>query len=80
MVSASFRKITYGHEIWFPDLKIHAMRKLNSCQRIALLSIISTYRSVSTDALCVITGIVPIQIKLKYDVIKYETLKKVKKE
>lgn len=46
------KQITYGSEIWFNDLKSHALRKLSSCQRIGLMSIISTYRTVSTDALC----------------------------
>lgn len=66
------KQITYGYEVWFSDLKSHALLKLSSCQRIGLLSIISTYRSVSTDALCVITGVTPLHIKLKYDVLKYD--------
>lgn len=61
------KQITYGHEVWFADLHYHALRKLSSAQRLGLLSILSTYKSVSTDALCVLTGIVPIHIKLQFE-------------
>lgn len=68
------KQITYGSEIWFNDLKVHALMKLSSCQRIGLMSIISTYRSISTDALCVITGIIPLHIQLKYSSLKYNII------
>lgn len=68
------KQICYGFEIWFPDLHVHALRKLSSCQRLGLLSIISTYKTVSTDALCTLTGIPPIHIKLKHEFRKYETM------
>lgn len=68
------KQITYGSEIWFSDLKSHALMKLSSCQRIGLMSIISTYRTVSTDALCTITGIAPLHIQLKYNSLKYNTI------
>lgn len=68
------KQIVYGSEIWFNDLKCHALLKLSSCQRIGLMSIISTYRSVSTDALCVLTGIIPLHIHLKYNSLKYKII------
>lgn len=61
------KRILYGWEVWFPDLKIHAIRRLSSCQRSGLMSIIKAYRDVSTEALCVLAGIEPIYIKLKND-------------
>lgn len=68
------KQITYGSEVWFPKLHSHAERKLRSCQRLGLLSILSTYKTVSTEALCVITGIVPIMTKLKYETLKYNVI------
>lgn len=68
------KQITYGSEIWYNDLKSHALLKLSSCQRIGLMSIVSTYRSVSTDALCVLTGIIPLHIHLKYESLKYQVI------
>lgn len=58
------KQIVYGAEIWYPDLNSHGLRRLNSCQRLGLRTIIKTYRNVSTEALCVLTGVVPIQIYL----------------
>lgn len=60
------KQISYGAEAWYPDLDSHGLRKLSSCQRLGLLSIIKTYRNVSTDALCVLTGICPLHISLNY--------------
>lgn len=68
------KQITYGHEIWTGDLKSQALRKLSSCQRIGLLTILHTYRSVSTEALCVMSGVPPLHIKLKYNAQKYNVI------
>lgn len=72
------KQITYGFVCWFPDLRIHALRRLSSCQRIGLLSILNSYRSVSTDALCVLSGVPPISIDLKYRFLKFEMLNREK--
>lgn len=59
------KKITYGFEVWFDDLKSHGLRKLSSCQRVALLTVIRSYRTTSTDAICALAGIPPIHIDLR---------------
>lgn len=74
-LQAGFRKIwykavtekviTYGHRVWFEDLKISALKRLSSCQRIGLLFVIKSYRTVSTDALCTLAGIPPIHLELQ---------------
>lgn len=58
------KKITYGFEVWYPDLNVHGIRRLISCQRQGLLTILKPYRSISNDALCILAGIVPINILL----------------
>lgn len=55
-------QILYAFDSWYPYLNAHGKRKLKSIQRMALLGIIKTYRSISTDALCILTGIIPIDI------------------
>lgn len=59
------KQIAYGSEVWFRDLNSHGIRRLSSCQRAGLMTIIKTYRNVSTDSLCTITGVPPLYIKLK---------------
>lgn len=68
------RQILYGAEVWGKKLHSHAIRKLKSCQRIGMTSIIRSYRTISTDALCVLSGIVPILIKIKYIVMRHDVL------
>lgn len=68
------KRISYGHEIWYQDLRTHASRKLNSCQRIGLFSIIKPYRTTSTDAMCILTGVIPILIKLGNSSLLYSTV------
>lgn len=69
------KRITYGHEVWYKDLKSHALRKLQSSQRLGLMSIIKPYRSISSDALCVLTGVPPIVITLANKLKEYDTIK-----
>lgn len=59
------KKITYGYEVWYEDLNSHGQRKLSSCQRKGLLSILRPYKSISTDALCVLCGVPPLYLELK---------------
>lgn len=63
--------IVYGAEVWYKKLRIMDKRKLNSIQRLSLLSISKSYRSVSTAALQVILGIPPILLTLEKKVHKY---------
>lgn len=69
------KQISYGAEVWFKDLNANALRKLSSCQRLVLLTILSTYRTVSKDELCVLNGISPLHITLKYLAKKYDVMK-----
>lgn len=68
------KRISYGYEVWYQDLKTHALRKLISAQRIGLFSVIKPYRSISNDALCVLAGVVPISIQLNNNSLKYQII------
>lgn len=67
-------QISYGFEEWFTDLKSRGLRRLSSCQRICLLTIIRGYRSISTEALCVLAGELPIDIELSNSSYLYSIL------
>lgn len=68
------KQISYGHEIWFSDLKYNGLNRLSSCQRVCLLSFVRAYRSTSTDALCVLAGVPPIHLQLEQSSLKYAVL------
>lgn len=68
------RIITYGASIWGGDLTKAAKQKLYSIQRMFLLQISRGYRTISTDALTVLTGIPPIQFTLQYEYLKSNIL------
>ena len=51
--------------------KSQPWRRISSCQRFDLMSILKTYRTVSNDALCLLTGIPPVKIQIKNNNIKY---------
>ncbi|KAG8230191.1 hypothetical protein J437_LFUL006123 [Ladona fulva] len=57
--------ILYGAEIWGGTLNKILMKKLLSLQRNMLLLVSKAYRTVSGDALQVITGTLPIDLKVK---------------
>lgn len=59
------RQTAYGCEIWYTDLNSHGIKRLKSLQLAGLLTILKTYKIVSTVALCVVTGII-ISNSLKY--------------
>ena len=68
------KQILYGHDAWGDFINSHTKRRIFSCQRQGLLSVAKTYRSVSTDALCTITGIPPILITLENEYKVYGVL------
>lgn len=72
------KQISYGHEIWFSDLKYHSLQRLSSCQRVCLLAIVRAYRTTSTDALCVLAGIPPIRLQLSVSSLKYQVVHSVR--
>ena len=59
--------ITYGAGVWAGNLSPLAQTKLSSIQRLFLLQMSRGYRTVSTDALNVVTGIPPIRYTLQHD-------------
>lgn len=69
------KKISYGYEVWLPDIKSAASSRLSSCQRLGLQSVIRCYRSVSTEALCVLAGVPPLLLKLTSLYAAFNTLK-----
>jgi hypothetical protein len=57
--------ISYGAPIWIECLKRkHNVAKLKRVQRLINIKIAKAYRTTSYEALCVLTGITPIQIEL----------------
>lgn len=60
------KPFSYDCEVWATDLKISSLKDLSSHQWLALLSVTKASNLVSTDALCMITGIPPIHLALKY--------------
>lgn len=56
--------ITYAAAAWQDKANTHHIRKLIQAQRLALLKVAKAYRTVSTEALQVITGQIPIDLKI----------------
>lgn len=73
-VSNSKKKLAFRYEVCFGDLRISSLNRLRTCQRIGFLSIAKAYRSVSTNAICVVTGIPPLSISFKHIYKKYNLL------
>ncbi|GIY64184.1 hypothetical protein CDAR_543631 [Caerostris darwini] len=63
--------ISYGHEIWYQG-KIKQNIKILKLQRSGLLNITKCYKTVSTDALQVLAGIPPLDLKLKLSSILFK--------
>ena len=56
----------YGTPVWKNVLKRHCYKaKLIRIQRLINLKIAKAYRTVSNEALCIISGITPINIKIE---------------
>lgn len=62
--------ITYGAGVWGGSLSKQTCDKLLSLQRMFLLLISRGYKTISTNALHIITGIVPIHLTLKYEYLR----------
>lgn len=64
-------RITYASEIWIRGaLTAKAIKLLGSKQRRALLSITGAYRTISTDALQVVAGQLPLDLEIRWDVVR----------
>lgn len=61
------KRMSYAAPRWACNLNAHAVRKLRSAQRVALLFIVGAYRRTSTEALNVLAGIPPIELTLRRD-------------
>lgn len=68
--AATEKMLTYASPVWYRDLK-YINTKLCSIQRIPLLSICRGYRTVSTDALPVLSGCIPLDIRVRAEVTSY---------
>lgn len=58
------RQLCYAAAVWAMNLQFFTKRNLSAAQRIPLLGIARVYRTTSTEALCVLTGIPPIELQL----------------
>jgi hypothetical protein len=56
--------LLYGAPVWIRAMEIYK-NKVIRVQRLINIKIAKAYRTVSSDALCVITGITPINIKIE---------------
>lgn len=61
------KRLSYAAPCWAHNLNAHAIRKLRSAQRTALLYIVGAYRRTSTDALNILAGVPPIELTLERD-------------
>jgi len=72
--------MTYGAPVWKGALnKASFKARLVRIQRLMNVKIAKAYRTVSNDALCIITGLMPIHIKIQ-EVAKYYEINKCKDE
>ncbi|KAI4475453.1 hypothetical protein M0802_015151 [Mischocyttarus mexicanus] len=57
--------ITYAAASWADKINVHHRRRLKQAQRYALIRVTKAYRTISTDALCVIAGVTPIELQIE---------------
>lgn len=58
------KMVMYGNEIWFKD-NVRVVTKLRQIQRISLLGITKCYATVSGAGLCVLSGVIPLDIRIR---------------
>ncbi|GIY65906.1 RNase H domain-containing protein [Caerostris darwini] len=56
--------ITYGHEVWYRKT-VKQDIKINQLQRIALINVTKVYKTVSSEAINILAGVPPLNIKLQ---------------
>ncbi|KAI4472524.1 hypothetical protein M0802_016736 [Mischocyttarus mexicanus] len=56
--------ISYAAAGWADKINVHHKRRLMQAQRYALIRVTKAYRTISTDALCIIAGATPIDLLL----------------
>ncbi|XP_065081181.1 uncharacterized protein LOC135703783 [Ochlerotatus camptorhynchus] len=68
LASVSSSILRYEDPAWDAALKTKKnQRKLNSTFRLMAMRVVSAYRTISTEAVCVIAGMIPIVITLAED-------------
>ena len=68
--------LSYGSPVWIDALKrTHNCSKLIRVQRLVNIKIAKAFRTTSTEALCVLTGLTPIIIKLQEIAKEYHMIK-----
>ncbi|KAI4473346.1 hypothetical protein M0802_016170 [Mischocyttarus mexicanus] len=56
--------ISYAAAGWADKINVHHKRRLTQAQRYALIRVIKAYRTISTDALCIIATATPVELVL----------------
>ncbi|XP_065091473.1 uncharacterized protein LOC135712450 [Ochlerotatus camptorhynchus] len=68
LASVSSSILRYGGPAWVPALETKQnQRKLSSTFRLMAMRVVSAYRTISSEAVCVIAGMIPIGITLAED-------------
>ena len=67
--------VAYAAAGWAQSCTVHDLRSLQAIQHTALLPVVHAYRSTPTDALCVLSGSLPIEILLQQRVALYNLRK-----
>lgn len=62
--SVTEKYILYGSSIWFVDT-VRVRRKAIQAQRCALIGVVKAYKTVSTETINVLSGVIPIDIKAR---------------
>ena len=69
--------LTYGAPVWIDAMKYkHNRQKYIRVQRLINIKMAKAYRTTSSEALCILTGMMPINIKLEEVVKRYNINKK----
>lgn len=58
----------------FKDLGVRALKRLGSCQRMGILSVIKAYKSISLNAVCIFEVVPPMHLALQNDMGKYDII------
>lgn len=65
--------MTYGAPLWSPALRKQAnCRKIRRVQRLVNIKMVKAFRTISYDASCIISGILPLEIKIEEKARLYE--------
>lgn len=66
--------LKYAGNAWYRE-SVKINRLLIQAQRSSLLGIVKAYRTVASDTLAVLAGVIPLDIQIKYDQIRFELCK-----